>query len=158
MPVLPTGHLRFCSIGPDFFWIWFQLDEIGFAVFIFLFLQSTRVDRTPAFLLPDNVSYIFQSPNFLPSSFKITVGHLLSGLLYSVAYMSCLASSKNPLAMSSQNGTAFIVKTHCLAGSCSEAVEDTISSANNKEATDLSYSSLFTLLWWQSADCTIIAL
>lgn len=35
---------------------------------------------------------------------------------------------------------------HCLPASCSEAVEDTISSANNKEATDLSYSSLFTLL------------
>lgn len=67
-------------------------------------------------------------------------------MLYSVGYVSLLASSKKTLAMASQNGSAFIVKTHCLAGSCSEAVEDTISSANNKEATDLSYSSLFTLL------------
>lgn len=124
----------------------FQLDEVGFAVFILLFLQSTTVDRTPVFLLPDNASYIFRSPNFHPSHFKIRVGYLLSGLLYSVVYMYLLASSKKPLALASQNGTAFILKTHCLAGSCSEAVEDTISSANNKEATDLSYSSLFTLL------------
>lgn len=146
MSVFSKGHLRFCSIGPDFFLIQFQLDEIGFAVFILLFLQPTRVDRTPVFLLPDNVLYIFQSPKFHLSSFKTTVGYLLSGLLYFVAYMSLLASSKKLLAMASQNGTALIVKTHCLAGSCSEAVEDTISSANNKEATDLSYSSLFTLL------------
>lgn len=70
----------------------------------------------------------------------ITVGYLLSGLLYFVAHMSLLASSKKPLEVASPNGTAFIVKTHCLAGCCSEAAEDTVSSANNKEATDLSYS------------------
>lgn len=79
--------------------------------------------------------------------YVITVGCPLSGLLYSGVYRPLLACHKNPLALLWLLGMALPPQhKHCLPASCSEAVEDTISSANNKEATDLSYSSLFTLL------------